>query len=114
MIPSGQEVREAALQSLAAAGQDLVDTDDLDAALGVLAAAAASGVGATLAVIRVAEQGDEDLQARGVWAASPALRAELEGSRIAAGTIGSEELTDRDDFPRRSAGSRAVGARRAC
>ena len=99
MIPPGQEVREAALRSLAAAGQDLVDVDDLDAALGVLAAAAASGVGATLAVIRVAEQGGEDLQSRGVWAASPALRAELEGSRIAAGTIGSEELTDGDDLP---------------
>ena len=83
VIPSRRgEVSQAALRSLAAAGQDLADAEDLDGALGVLAEAAASGVGATLAVIRVAERGGEDLQARGVWAASPALRAELEGSRI--------------------------------
>ena len=69
--------------SLAAAGRDLVEAEGLDDALGVLAEAAASGVGATLAVIRVAEHGGEELQARGLWAASPALRAELEGSRIA-------------------------------
>ena len=99
MIPAGQEVSQAALKSLAAAGQDLADAEDLDAALGVLAEAAASGVGATLAVIRVAERGGEDLLARGVWAASPALRAELEGSRIAAAAIGPKELTDRDDLP---------------
>lgn len=99
MIPAGQEVSQAALQSLAAAGRDLVDAEDLDAALGVLAAAAASGVGATLAVIRVADRGASELQARGVWAASPALGAELEGSRIAAEAIGQEELTEDDDLP---------------
>ena len=99
MIPAGQDVSQAALKSLAAAGQDLADAEDLDAALGVLAEAAASGVGATLAVIRVAERGGEDLLARGVWAASPALRAELEGSRLAAAAIGPKELTERDDLP---------------
>ena len=66
-------------------GQDLADAKDLDGALGVLAEAAASSAGATLAVIRVAERGSEGLHARGVWAASPALRAELEGSRLAEG-----------------------------
>ena len=45
-------------------GQDLADAEDLDGALGVLAEAAASGVGATLAVIRVAEGGGAGLQAR--------------------------------------------------
>ncbi|HEV2902388.1 MAG TPA: GAF domain-containing SpoIIE family protein phosphatase [Gaiellaceae bacterium] len=99
MIPAGQEVSQAALQSLAAAGRDLVDAEDLDAALGVLATAAASGVGATLAVIRVAERGGTELHARGVWAASPALRAELEGSRIDAGAIGPDDLTEGDDVP---------------
>ena len=63
MIPLGPEVSQAALRSLAAAGQDLLDAQDLDSALGVLAEAAASGVGATLAVIRVAERGGEELQA---------------------------------------------------
>jgi serine phosphatase RsbU (regulator of sigma subunit) len=85
--------------SLAAVGQDLADAEDLDGALGVLAEAAASGVGATLAVIRVAERGGAGLQARGVWAASPALRAELEGSRLAEGEIGPNELTETDDLP---------------
>ncbi len=99
MIPVGQDVSQAALKSLAAAGQDLADAEDLDAALGVLAEAAASGVGATLAVIRVAERGGEDLLARGVGAASPALRAELEGSRMPAAAIGPKELTERDDLP---------------
>jgi serine phosphatase RsbU (regulator of sigma subunit) len=99
VIPPGQEVSQAALQSLAAVGRDLVDAEDLDAALGVLAAAAASGVGATLAVIRVAERAGADLHARGVWAASPALLAEIEGSRIAAAEIGPDELTERDELP---------------
>ena len=99
MIPAGQEVSQAALRSLAAAGQELADAEGLDGALGVLAEAAASGIGATLAVIRVVERGGAGLQARGVWAASPALRAELEGSRIAEGEIGSTELTESDDLP---------------
>ncbi|HEX7254975.1 MAG TPA: hypothetical protein VF236_03535, partial [Gaiellaceae bacterium] len=99
MIPAEQEVSRAALQSLADAGQNLLDADDLDGALGALAAAAASGTGATLAVVRVAERGAEELQTRGVWAASPALRAELEGSRIAAHELGNRELTDTDELP---------------
>ncbi|HEU6446253.1 MAG TPA: SpoIIE family protein phosphatase [Gaiellaceae bacterium] len=99
MIPARQEVSQAVLQSLAAAGQGLVDTDDLDSALGTLAAAAASGTGATLAVIRVADRGREELLTRGVWASSPALRAELEGSRIGADAIGVEELTEDDALP---------------
>src|SRR4029453_17924298 len=99
VIPAGQEVSQAALRSLAAVGQDLAEAEDLDGALGVLAEAAASGAGATLAVIRVAERGGAALQARGVWAASPALRAELEGSRMAEGEIGPDELTETDEVP---------------
>jgi serine phosphatase RsbU (regulator of sigma subunit) len=99
VISAGQEVSQAALRSLAAAGQDLADAKDLDGALGVLAEAAASAAGATLAVIRVAERGSEELHARGVWAASPALRAELEGSRLAEGEIGSTDLTEDDELP---------------
>ena len=94
-----QSVSPAALQRLVEAGRELADVEDLDTALGALAAAAASGVGATLAVIRVAEDGSEDLQTRGVWASSPALRAELEGSRLPAGAIGRDELTESDEVP---------------
>lgn len=90
---------QTALRSLAAAGRDLVDAADLDAALGDLAEAAASGTGSTLAVIRVAERGADELQTRGVWASSPALRAELEGSRLPVGAIGAEDITDADDLP---------------
>jgi len=89
----------SALQSLADAGRALADADDLDGALGVLAAAAASATAATIAVIRVAERGSGELQTRGVWAASPALRAELEGSQLPAGSLGTEELTDADELP---------------
>ena len=100
MISAGQGVSSAALQSLATAGQELVHLEDLDAALGALAAAAASGTGATLAVIRVEERGGADLQTRGVWAASRALRAELEGSRLPAGAIGTQgAATEADDLP---------------
>jgi len=99
VISAGQGVSSAALQSLATAGRELAHVDDLDAALGALAAAAASGTGATLAVIRVAERGGAELLTRGVWAASPALRAELEGSSLPADVIGTEELSDSDEFP---------------
>ena len=94
-----QTVSPAALQRLVDAGRELTDVEDLDTALGALAAAAASGTGATLAVIRAAARGGEDLQTRGVWASSPALRAELEGSRLPAGAIGRDELTETDELP---------------
>ena len=87
------------MQSLAAAGVELANAEDLDAALTALAAAAASGTGATIAVIRVAERGGTELQTRGVWAASPALRAELEGSRLPAEAIGVDEMTESDELP---------------
>jgi serine phosphatase RsbU (regulator of sigma subunit) len=99
MISSGQGVSSAALQSLAAAGKELAGAQDLDAALGALAAAAASGTGATIAVVRVAERAGGELRARGVWAASPALRAELEGSRLPATALAGDELTEEDELP---------------
>ena len=99
MIPAGQDATQAALESLAAAGRELEDSADLDEALGALAAAAASGTGATLAVIRVADHDGSELQTRGVWASSPALRAEVEGSRIPAAALGNAELTEADDLP---------------
>jgi serine phosphatase RsbU (regulator of sigma subunit) len=96
---AGQEISPAALQSLALAGKEVAAADDLDEALGALAAAAASGTGATIAVVRVAHRSDGALRARGVWAASPALRAELEGSRLPPGVLSTEELTEADALP---------------
>jgi serine phosphatase RsbU (regulator of sigma subunit) len=100
VIPSAEQgVSPAALQSLAAAGRDLTQAEDLDGALAALAEAAATGTGATIAVIRVADRIGAELQTRGVWSASPALRAELEGSRLPADSVGSAELTESDDLP---------------
>jgi serine phosphatase RsbU (regulator of sigma subunit) len=99
VISPGQGVSAAALQSLVEAGQELAHAEDLDAALGALAAAAASGTGATIAVVRVADRAGAELHTRGVWAASPALRAELEGSRLPLEAFGIEELTEADELP---------------
>ncbi|HEY8193127.1 MAG TPA: SpoIIE family protein phosphatase [Gaiellaceae bacterium] len=100
MNPTAEHgVSPAALQSLAAAGRDVTQAEDLDGALAALAEAAATGTGATLAVIRVADRGGTALQTRGVWSASPALRAELEGSRLAADEVGGAELTEADELP---------------
>jgi serine phosphatase RsbU (regulator of sigma subunit) len=71
----------AQLEILAAAGRELADADSLDDALAALARAAAAATGATLAVIRVPD-GEGGLPSRGVWSTSPALGAELEGSRL--------------------------------
>jgi serine phosphatase RsbU (regulator of sigma subunit)/PAS domain-containing protein len=68
------------LDSLAAAGPALVGAETLDEALAVLARATAAATSATAAVIRVAD-GVELPAARGLWSASAALEAELEGSR---------------------------------
>ncbi|HEX2291924.1 MAG TPA: SpoIIE family protein phosphatase [Gaiellaceae bacterium] len=99
MIPREQTLSQAALRSVAAAGPDLVGAEDLDAVLGELAAAAASGTGATLAVFRVADGTGKELRARAVWAASPALRAELEGSKVGVEALGTRELTESDALP---------------
>ena len=69
------------LESLAAAGRALTDAESLDEALAVLARAAAAATGATLAVVRVPDRSG-GLPSRGVWSASAALGAELEGSRL--------------------------------
>jgi serine phosphatase RsbU (regulator of sigma subunit) len=101
MVSDAQDISRTALQSLAAAGLNVADAQDLDTALGALAGAAAAGTGATIAVIRVVDRDLGELQARGVWASSPALRAELEGSRLPAETYGSdsEPLTEGDELP---------------
>jgi sigma-B regulation protein RsbU (phosphoserine phosphatase) len=101
MVSDAQGISPTALQSLAAAGLDVAHAQDLDTALGALASAAATGTGATIAVIRVLDRDLGELQARGVWASSPALRAELEGSRLPADTFGSgsEDLTEDDELP---------------
>jgi sigma-B regulation protein RsbU (phosphoserine phosphatase) len=67
------------LERLAAAGRELNAATTLDEALAALARAAAASTAASAALIRVPAR-DGVLQARGVWSASTALEAELEGS----------------------------------
>jgi hypothetical protein len=67
------------LDSLAAAGAELVGAATLDVALTALARAAGAATAATAVAIRV-PAGDHAV-ARGLWCSSPALQAELEGTR---------------------------------
>jgi serine phosphatase RsbU (regulator of sigma subunit) len=67
------------LETLAAAGPELVRAATLDEALTALARAAGAATAATAAAIRV-PTGDQ-APLRGLWCSSPALQAELEGSK---------------------------------
>jgi serine phosphatase RsbU (regulator of sigma subunit) len=83
------------LESLAAAARELTDAGSLDEALVALARAVAAATGATLAVVRVPDRAG-GLPARGVWSASAALGAELEGSRLPLEDVAPEEQSERD------------------
>jgi serine phosphatase RsbU (regulator of sigma subunit) len=82
---------EAALDAFAAAALDLVQEGSVERTLAALARAVALAVGAQVVVLRLAEGRDGRLVARAVHAESAALAAELEGTRIEAGEIGSGE-----------------------
>jgi serine phosphatase RsbU (regulator of sigma subunit) len=86
------------LESLAAAGRRLTDAATLDEALAELARAAAAATGAALAVVRVPDRSG-GLPARGVWSSSAALGAELEGSRLLADELGTDEYSESDELP---------------
>lgn len=85
------------LESFAAAARELTDATSLDDALSALARAAAAATGATVAVVRVPDRAG-GLPARGVWSASAALGAELEGSRLRLDEIAAEEQTTLEDL----------------
>ncbi|HKY12946.1 MAG TPA: SpoIIE family protein phosphatase [Gaiellaceae bacterium] len=86
------------LESLAAAARELSESESIDEALAALAQAAAAATGATLAVVRVPDRSG-GLPARGVWSASAALGAELEGSRFLLEELGREERRELDRLP---------------
>jgi serine phosphatase RsbU (regulator of sigma subunit) len=86
------------LESLVAAGRAFADASTLDEALSALARATGRATAAALAVIRVRDR-TGGLSARGVWAASAALGAELEGSRLAGHELGTDECTEADELP---------------
>ena len=86
------------LETLAAAARELTDAESLDDALAALARAAAAATASTVAVVRVPD-GSDGLPARGVWSASPALGAELEGSRLLLEELPAEAQSEPDRLP---------------
>ncbi|HEV3480160.1 MAG TPA: SpoIIE family protein phosphatase [Gaiellaceae bacterium] len=97
-MPPQMAASTGQLESLAAAARSLSGAESLDEALAALARAAAAATGATLAVVRVADASG-GLSARGVWCASAALAAELEGSRLQLGELGTEERDELEELP---------------
>ena len=80
-----------ALERLAEAARRLVEDPSGDA-VGVLVAAVAAATNADVAVARTADSGGQELRARAVHAESPALAAELEGSRLDTLAVPPEEV----------------------
>ncbi|TML83641.1 MAG: GAF domain-containing protein [Actinobacteria bacterium] len=75
-------VSGAALDAVAEASRALTEGRTLHEALAAIAAAAAAATGAEVVVARVVDAEEGQLKARAVWAVSPAVAAELEGSRF--------------------------------
>src|SRR5919197_41394 len=72
----------------------------LDRALTAIVERVAELVDADLVVARLADESGAGLRARAVHASSASLRAELEGSRIAADAVATEERDGLTDLPR--------------
>jgi serine phosphatase RsbU (regulator of sigma subunit) len=92
-VQSRQEKTDAlsvsveALRALAAAGRLAVAGGSSTAALQAFAHAAVAACGADAGVVRLLDEDGATLTARAVHATSPALAAQLEGSRIALGDL---------------------------
>jgi serine phosphatase RsbU (regulator of sigma subunit) len=99
-------VSRAALDAVAAASRALTQSRTLHEALAAIAEAAASATNAEVVVARVLDVEEGQLKARAVWASSPAVAAELEGSRFPAEELPVVEGDDVTQLPaavRRSA-----------
>jgi serine phosphatase RsbU (regulator of sigma subunit) len=90
MTGVAHELEPEAVEALAAAAERLLDEGATDQALVALVEAVAAATGADIAIVRTASPGGE-LLARAVEAASPALAAEVEGTRLPATDVPSEE-----------------------
>jgi serine phosphatase RsbU (regulator of sigma subunit) len=80
-----------ALEAFAASARRLVEEGRLSSSLGDLVRAVASATGASLVIARTPAPGGRDLVARAVYADSPALAAELQGSRLPMAEVEPEE-----------------------
>jgi serine phosphatase RsbU (regulator of sigma subunit) len=83
---------EDALGAFAAAALDLVRGEQLDRPLLALVRAVSIAAGAQVGLARLCDARGETLVARAVHTESPALSAELEGTRLSAAELGTEEL----------------------
>jgi serine phosphatase RsbU (regulator of sigma subunit) len=101
-------VSGAALDAVAAASRALTEGRTLREALAAIAGAAASATGSEVVVARVLDPEAGQLKARAVWAVSPAVAAELEGSRFPAEELPRE---DGDDVARLPAAVRRAAER---
>ena len=86
------EREEELLESVSRAARGLLQDGSLPEALDRLAEAAGAATGSDLVIVRALSQEDQCLVARAVHAESPALAAELEGSRLSLEGLDSEEI----------------------
>jgi serine phosphatase RsbU (regulator of sigma subunit)/uncharacterized protein YigA (DUF484 family) len=86
------EREEALLENFSRAARGLLEDGSLGEALARLAEAAADATRSELVVVRTLAAGEDCLVARAVLAESPALAAELEGSRLAVEDLDAEEV----------------------
>src|ERR671937_544360 len=84
----------SAPDAVAEASRPLATGGTLHEALASIAAAAASATGAEVVVARVLDGDAGQLKAHAVWAVSPAVAAELEGSRFAAEELPAAEVDE--------------------
>jgi serine phosphatase RsbU (regulator of sigma subunit) len=91
MTGVAQELEPGAVEALTKAAGDLLDGGSPAKALSALAEAAATAAGADVAIARTASPSGEELVARAVYAKSSAVAAELEGARLPASDVPSEE-----------------------
>jgi serine phosphatase RsbU (regulator of sigma subunit) len=112
MTGVAHELEPQAVEALAAAAEKLLEEGATDRALVTLAGAVAAATAADLAIVRTASSGGE-LVARAVEAPSPAVAAELEGTRLPAADVpGRESDISADRLPEalRRAAERAGAA----
>ena len=91
MTGVAHELESGAVEGLAAAAERLLEEGATDHALVALVEAVAAAAGADLAIVRTASSPGGELVARAVEAASPALAAEVESTRLPATDVPGEE-----------------------
>src|SRR6266545_3896731 len=91
MTGVAHELEPEAVEALSAAAERLLEEGATDQALVALVEAVAVATGADVAIVRTASSPGGELVARAVEAASPALAAEVEGTRLPATDAPAEE-----------------------